>query len=327
MKIFIGFLTQLLLLHFATSTVNAAKHGAKSIIIYTSDDGNNAASNMLLSVEVDDSFFADILTLIKSKNKVAAPVSKIDSTSEFLRLVAGEDCKCQCMCCDTTVTTPHTMMSKTPTITTPGIGTKTTPMSRTVTMTTPGTKTPTKTTPTMTPTVTAPALRTVTPERTTADTKTTPSIEMSTTTPARTTAEMSTKTPSRTTADTKTTTTIEMTTKTPPRSSTGTLTTPSFEMTTTTPRTSSTGTGSSSTPGPTYLPIIKPSTASRLTSTRTYRPQSYGTFIHYFTLNNVGRNDWVPRSRRPTKSRVTTTTDKYDYLRPFIPFDPTNGKQ
>ncbi|CAO1312635.1 unnamed protein product [Diamesa tonsa] len=284
MKIFIGFLTQLLLLHFATSTVNAAKHGAKSIIIYTSDDGNNAASNMLLSVEVDDSFFADILTLIKGKNKVAAPVSKIDSTSEFLRLVAGEDCKCQCMCCDSTVTTPHTMMTKTPTITTPGIGTKTTPMSRTVTMTTPGTKTPTKTTPTMTPTVTAPALRT-------------------------------------------TTSSFEVTTKTPPRSSTGTLTTPSFEMTTTTPRTSSTGTGSSSTPGPTYLPIIKPSTSSRLTSTRTYRPQSYGTFIHYFTLNNVGRNDWVPRSRRPTKSRVTTTTDKYDYLRPFIPFDPTNGKQ
>ena len=100
-----------------------------------------------------------------------------------------------------------------------------------------------------------------------------------------------------------------MSTKTPPRSTTPLMT------------------GTISTPGPTYLPMNKPSTSSRLTTTRTYRPQSYGTFIHYFTFNNVGHNNWVPRSRRPTKSWTTKTTTNYDYLKPFIPFDPTNGKQ
>ena len=71
---------------------------------------------------------------------------------------------------------------------------------------------------------------------------------------------------------------------------------------------------------PSYLPVGKTSTASRITTTRTYKPNSYGTFVQYFTLNNIGNNSWVAPSRRPTTSRIITTTAKYAYQKPKIAF-------
>ena len=147
--------------------------GGKSIVIYTDDDSYNAATN-IMSVLVDDSFFADILKLVEQKNKVRSMVSQFDGTSEFLRLVAGDDCKCQCMCCSKTVNTPPT---KTVTRTTPTTKQSTTKI---VTRTTPTTKQSTtkivtRTTPTTKQSTTKVVTQTKTPPMTTKmTTKTTP---------------------------------------------------------------------------------------------------------------------------------------------------------
>lgn len=239
---------------------------AKSIVIYTNDDSYKSASN-IMSVEVNERFFANILKLVEEENRIKSMVSRFDGVSEFLRFLAGEDCKCQCMCCSET----------TPVYT---------PPTKTVTK-----SIPTKITKTI-PTVTKTAART-TPRIDVTKTKTIP-----------------TKTATRTTPRTDVTK-IKSLSKTATKTATKTI--PTKSVTRTTPRTDVTKIFSP----PPYLPVGKPITGSRAkTTTRTFK---VGTFKQFFTIG-VGPA-WIPPSRRPTSSRTTITTVKYEYAKPSKEFE------
>ena len=98
----------------------------------------------IMSVEVNEKLFMDILAQVKLENKRTLPVNNINSASDFINMVSGENCKCQCLCCDTRIVTVPTPATTTTTPTPPKTPTTPTPP----TITTPPTLRTTPTTPT-----------------------------------------------------------------------------------------------------------------------------------------------------------------------------------
>ncbi|CAO1427601.1 unnamed protein product [Diamesa hyperborea] len=104
--------------------------GDKSIVVYIKDQSKRNSD--IMSVEVNEELFMDILAQVDLKNKRALPVNNINSANDFINMVSGENCKCQCLCCDTRVMTTPTTTQTTPTTPTTPI-TQTTPTTRNTT--------------------------------------------------------------------------------------------------------------------------------------------------------------------------------------------------
>ena len=140
------------------------------MVIYIKDRSN---SNELVSVEVDKEFYTTILQQINLKNKRTTPVNKMDSSKDFLNMVSGGNCKCQCLCCDettppppTTTTPPPTTERPPPSSTTRRV-TSTTTRGTTTSTTTERPPPPPTTTTTPPTTTTKPPPSTTTPQTTT----------------------------------------------------------------------------------------------------------------------------------------------------------------